>query len=137
LLLVLIPAHYGSGYVTPQIGRPGRPSKEMVDRLYPMRRDLRGLDVKLLGTFSGDACHYVGGDDPCKPIRWKPILDRDPSVSVSAALRTHGVDFIYIDRPDLENPAIGAALSAAEAAGWTRLPISAGQSWLVLGRPVT
>jgi hypothetical protein len=137
LLLILIPAHYGSGYVTPQIG-PGRPLKEMVDRLYPMRRDLRGSDVKLLATSSGDACAYVGGDDPCKPIRWKSILSRDPGVSVADVLETHGVDFIYVDRVDLENPAIRDAIHQAEAAGWARIaPSSAGQGWLLIKRPTS
>ncbi len=55
LLLLLLPVHYGSGYVTPQVGRTGRPKKEMVDRLYPIRTDLRGDRVKLLATSAGRA----------------------------------------------------------------------------------
>jgi hypothetical protein len=136
LLLILIPVHYGSGYVTPQIGRPGRPLKEMVDRLYPMRSDLRGNDVRLLATASGDACAYLGGDDPCKPIRWKAILDRDPGVSVAGVLETHGVNFVYVDQVDLANPAIRDAIHQAETGGWTRgAPSSVGQGWLLLKRP--
>jgi hypothetical protein len=105
----------------------------MVDRLYPMRGDLRGEAVKLLATSSGDACAYLGGDNPCKPIRWKPVLSRDAGVGVADVLQAHRVDFIYVDQVDLENPAIRDAVRAAEAAGWTRAaPSSAGQGWQLL-----
>jgi hypothetical protein len=136
LLFLVVPAHYGSGYMTPQTGRPGRPIKDMVDRLYPMRDQLHGHDVKLLATYAGPGCNYIGGEDPCKPIEWKPILNRTPGVSVDEALAMRGVDFIYVDRADLADPAREGAIRQAEAAGWTRAaPSSAGQGWLLLGAP--
>jgi hypothetical protein len=134
-LVVLIPAHYGSGYVTPQVGRPGRPQKEMVDHLYPIRGELRGEAVKLLATSAGAGCDYVGGDDPCKPVVWKPILRREPGESVADALARRRVNFIYADRLDLEDPELAQAISAAQAAGWTRAPISAGRDWILLRAP--
>jgi hypothetical protein len=134
LLLFIVPAHYGSGYVTPQTGRPGRPVKDMVDRLYPMRDQLHGHEVKLLATYAGPGCNYIGGEDPCKPINWKPILSRAPGVSVGEALATRGVSFIYFDQADLEDPAKADAIREAQAAGWTRAaPSSPGQGWLLLG----
>ena len=42
LLVVFVPPRFTSSYVTPQVGRPGRPVKDMVDRLYPIRSELRG-----------------------------------------------------------------------------------------------
>ncbi len=137
MLLVLIPVHFTSGYVTPQVGRPGRPQKDMVDRLYPIRNELRGRDVKLLATFAGPGCAYIGGDDPCKPIVWKPIVSREPSVSVADALQAHRVGFIYADRVDLENPAMAQVIRAAQSSGWTRVPISAGRDWILLRAPAS
>jgi hypothetical protein len=135
LAILIVPSHYGSGYVTPQVGRPGRPIKDMVDRLYPMREHLRGHEVKLLATYTGPGCTYIGGDDPCKPINWKPILARAPGVSVREALAMRGVSFIYFDQADLEDPARADAIRQAQAAGWTRVaPSSPGQGWLLLGR---
>ncbi len=135
LLLLLLPVHYGSGYVTPQVGRTGRPQKEMVDRLYPIRTDLRGDQVKLLATSAGAGCAYLGGDDPCKPVVWKPILSRDPGDSIRDVLKTRRVDFVYVDEQDLEDPAIRSAAEEAQSSGWSRAPISVDQSWLLLRPP--
>jgi hypothetical protein len=134
LLLLVIPGHYGSAYLTPQVGRPGRPMKDMLDRLYPMRDRLHGDEVKLLATYGGAVCIYLDGADPCKPINWKPIVSRDPDVSVDAALSRRAVDFIYVDQQDLEDPAIRTATQQAEAAGWSPAPISTDQSWVLLRR---
>jgi hypothetical protein len=136
LLILVVPSHYGSGYVTPQTGRPGRPVKDMVDRLYPLRDQLAGHEVKLLATYAGPGCLYVGGADPCKPIEWKPILSRAPGVSVGEALAMHDVHFIYFDLADSEDPAKAGAIREAEAAGWTRAaPSSPGQGWILLVPP--
>ncbi len=135
LLVVLMPVHFTSGYVTPQIGRPGRPVKDMVDRLYPIRTELRGHEVSLLATSSGAGCAYLGGDDPCKPVVWKAIFPSVRSGTAAQALAAHRVDFIYLDATDLENPASREVVREAEAAGWTRDPISAGQDWILLRRP--
>lgn len=136
LLPLIVPSHYGSGYVTPQTGRPGRPIKDMVQRLYPMQDRLSGHQVKLLATYAGPACSYIGGEDPCKPIEWKPILSRAPRVSVGDALAMRGVHFIYFDQADSEDPAKAGAIREAEAVGWTRAaPSSPGQGWLLLRPP--
>jgi hypothetical protein len=122
LLLVLVPAHYGSGYVTPGIGRPDRPIKTMVDRLYPVRGALRGEDARLLATYAADGCNYVGGDDPCDPVSWDSEHER--------------VDFIYVDEVDLRDPAIADAIRAAKATGWTRAaPSRLDAGWLLLTAP--
>ena len=135
LLVVFVPPRFTSSYVTPQVGRPGRPVKDMVDRLYPIRSELRGEEVKFLATSAGPGCAYLGGDDPCKPILWKPILPGVRTGVVAEALARRGVDFIYLDQVELGNPAFREAAREAEAAGWTRDPISAGDSWLLLRRP--
>lgn len=135
LLVVLLPAHFTSGYVTPQVDRPGRPQKEMVDRLYPIRTELRGDDVKLLATSAGAGCAYLGGDDPCKQVFWKPILAGERSGAVAEALAARRVDFIYLDEVELQRPYFQEVVREAEAAGWTRAPISSGQPWLLLRRP--
>jgi hypothetical protein len=135
LLVVLLPAHFTSGYVTPQVDRPERPQKEMVDRLYPIRTELRGHEVKLLATSAGAGCAYLGGDDPCNPVFWKPILAGERSGAVAEALAARRVDFIYLDEVELQRPYFQEVVREAEAAGWTRAPISAGQPWLLLRRP--
>ena len=135
LLLMLIPARYTSGYVTPQDGRAGRPVKRMVDRLHPIRDRLEGDDVGLLATYADAGCHYVAGENPCKPIFWKRILARDPGVTVAQALARQGVDFVYVDDDDLEDPARAAATRQAEGAGWVREPISAASGWTLLASP--
>jgi hypothetical protein len=136
LLLLIVPSHYDSDYMTPQIGRPGRPIKDMVDRLYPVRDQIDGHEVKLLATYGGSGCSYIGGEDPCKPIEWKPILSRPPGVSVGEALAMRGVRFIYVDRADPQDPAKADAIRQAEAAGWTRAaPSSPGDGWLLLKAP--
>ena len=135
LLVVFVPPRFTSSYVTPQVGRPGRPVKDMVDRLYPSRSELRGEEVKFLATSAGPGCAYLGGDDPCKPILWKPIVPGVRTGVVAQALARRGVDFIYLDQVELRNPAFREAAREAEAAGWTRDPISAGDSWLLLRRP--
>ena len=135
LLVVLLPAHFTSGYVTPQVDRPGRPQKELVDRLYPIRTELRGDRVKLLATSAGAGCAYLGGDDPCNPVFWKPILAGERSGAVAEALAARRVDFIYLDEVELQRPYFQEVVREAEAAGWTRAPISAGQPWLLLRRP--
>ena len=135
LLVVFVPPRFTSSYVTPQVGRTGRPVKDMVDRLYPIRSELRGEEVKFLATSAGPGCAYLGGDDPCKPILWKPILPGVRTGVVAEALARRGVDFIYLDQVELGNPAFREAAREAEAAGWTRDPISAGDSWLLLRRP--
>jgi hypothetical protein len=134
LLVVFVPARFTSSYVTPQIGRPGRPVKDMVDRLYPIRTELQGQEVKLLATYAGPGCPYLGGEDPCKPILWKAILPAVRTGAVAEALSRRGVDFLYLDQVDLRNPAFREAAREAEAAGWTRDRISAGDSWLLLRR---
>ena len=50
LLVLFVPTRFTSSYVTPQVGRPGRPVKDMVDRLYPIRTELQGQEVKFLAT---------------------------------------------------------------------------------------
>jgi hypothetical protein len=107
----------------------------MVDRLYPIRSELRGGHVKLLASFSGPGCAYLGGDDPCQPILWKPILPAVRTGAVADALARRDVDFVYLDQVELENPAFREAAREAEAAGWIHDPISADQPWLLLRRP--
>jgi hypothetical protein len=135
LLVVFVPPRFTSSYVTPQVGRPGQPVEEMVDRLRPIRSELRGEDVKFLATFAAAGCAYLGEDDPCRPVLWKPILPTVHGDGASEALARRGVDFVYLDQVDLRNPAFREAAREAEAAGWTRDPISAGDSWLLLRRP--
>lgn len=134
LLVVFVPPRFTSSYVTPQVGRAGRPQKEMVDRLYPIRTELRGDRTKLLASWAGSGCAYLGGDDPCRAVLWKPILGRPPAVSPAAVLESHHVDFVYADGFDLENPAIRKAIQQAESAGWERAQISGGRSWVLLRR---
>jgi hypothetical protein len=135
LLVVLLPLHFTSGYVTPQVDRPGRPVKEMVDRLYPMRAELRGKGVRFLATFAGAGCAYVGGDKPCKPVLWKPILPAVRTGTVAQALAARDVDYVYFDEHDLANPPFREAANEAQWAGWTRPAISLGQPWILLKRP--
>ena len=136
VLLVLLPFHFSSGYATPQIDKPGRPLKAMVDRLHPMRDQLRGNRVRLLGTYAGPGCAYIGGYDPCKPVSWKPILRPPPGVTASQALAVRGVDFIYLDEGDLQLPWMRDVVRQATAAGWTRAaPSSPDHGWLLLGTP--
>ena len=136
LLLILVPAHYGSGYSTPGVGRPGRPIKTMVDRLYPVRGALRGSDSRLLATYAVDGCNYLGGDDPCKPVGWDAVLRRASEASVPSALERERVGFIYVDETDLEDPAIADAIGAARRAGWTSVPPSPPDAgWLFLAAP--
>jgi hypothetical protein len=135
LLLILVPARYTSGYLTPQDGRPGRPIKRMVDRLYPIRDRLDGRRVRLLATYAGAGCNYVASEDPCKAIFWKRILARDPGTTVAQALERQGTSLVYVDEDDMRDPARAAATHEAEAAGWVREPISAGQGWALLAPP--
>jgi hypothetical protein len=134
LLVVLIPPHFSSSYVTPQVGRTGQPQKEMVDRLYPIRTELRGSDVRFLATSAPAGCAYLGGDDPCTPILWKPILPSLRAGAAAAALASRQVDFIYLDESELANPAFREVVREAEAGGWTRAAISQGQDWVLLRR---
>jgi hypothetical protein len=101
-----------------------------------MRDQLSGNEVKLLATYAGVGCNYVGGADPCKPTEWKPILSRPPGVSVGEALAMRDVHFIYFDQADSQDPAKADAIRQAEAAGWTRAaPSSRGQGWILLAPP--
>jgi hypothetical protein len=134
LLIVFIPPRFTSSYVTPQVGRPGRPQKEMVDRLYPIRTQLRGEETKLLASWADSGCAYLGGDDPCRAVHWNSILQPEPAGSVAAALDSRQVDFIYADSVDMGNPAIRQAIRQAEAAGWERAQISRGRAWVLLRR---
>jgi hypothetical protein len=138
LLLILVPAHYDSEYVTPGVGRPDRPIKAMVDRLYPVRGGLRGEDARLLATYPVDGCNYVGGDDPCSPVSWDAVLRRASAASAREALERERVDFIYVDEMDLEDPAIADAVHGARAAGWSRAEHSRpDDGWLLLRAPAT
>ncbi len=136
LLLALVPAHYGSRYSTPGIGRPDRPLKAMVDRLYPVRGALRGVDARLLATYAVDGCNYVGGDEPCNPVSWDAVLRGDSAASAREALERERVDFIYVDEMDLKDPTIANAIHWARAAGWTRADSSRpADGWLLLTAP--
>lgn len=136
LLLLLVPPHYGSGYQTPQLGRPGRPIKRMVDRLDPFRYQLRAR-TGFLATYSSPGCFYIGGDRPCKAVTWKGILNRPPGTSLSQALNDHEVRFIYGDEDDMLDPPVRSALARIAALGWRHLePRTPGADWVLLGKPV-
>ncbi len=150
VLLLALPPHYDSDYQTPQIGRPGRPLKTMVDRLHPLRDRLRGEDidrldprdrlsgedVTLLATYSGSGCPYIGGTTPCIEFAWDGILSRKPGVTVGEALEDGGVDYIYVDAADLAESAMAAAVAEARASGWTRIEGESGDDrWELLVRP--
>jgi hypothetical protein len=132
VLLIAVPAHYGSNYQTPQIGRPGRPMKEMVDRLGPFREMIRGDDAGLLATYAPPGCSYIGGAQPCGRVTWESIPGGSPGAS-RRGLDRRGVDFIYADRTDFENPQIRAIVSSA-GPGWTVLAGQPQGDWLLLGR---
>jgi hypothetical protein len=133
VLLVALPSHFDSGYQTPQIG-PGRPLKQMVDRLEPFDRELRGEDVHLLATRAEDGCAYVGRDDGCTGVRWEELAGA--RTSTPAALERQGVDFVYADELDLRDPTTAELLQALEARGWQRVgPDHPEEAWVFLQRP--
>ncbi len=135
LVLVVVPPHYGPDYQTPQLGRPDRPMKAMVDRLYPFRSDLRGGGAGLLATYASPVCPYLGGARPCKAISWKGILNRPKETSVLEALDARRVDYIYADTDDLVDPTMRELLTGLAPSEWRRLsPPSSGQDWLLLAR---
>jgi hypothetical protein len=134
-LLIFLPSHFGPSYQTPQIGRPGRPAKDMVDRLDPFRSRLQGEDVKLLGTYSDLACAYVGRADPCSAVRWQAVIHEPRVGSIRRAIEERGIDFVYADRTDLADPTTRAVMAALESHGWQRLaPPDRGADWVFLGR---
>jgi hypothetical protein len=137
LLVAAVPPHYGADYwKEQQVGRPGLPLKTMVDRLHPLRDELRGEDVHLLGTYAISGCFYIGGAEPCTPVSWDEVLSRARGTTPAQALAQAGVDFLYADRDDLLNPAYAAAVRAAEGAGWRRVAGQAtGGRWELLERP--
>jgi hypothetical protein len=137
LLIAAVPSHYGADYwKEQQVGRPGLPLKTMVDRLHPLRDELRGEDVHLLGSYAGAGCFYIGGAEPCTPVTWDEVLNRALGTPPALALAQAGVDFVYVDRVDLLNPAFAATVDAAEAVGWRRVAGEAtGDRWELLERP--
>jgi hypothetical protein len=131
VLLVALPAHFDSGYQTPQIG-PGRPLKQMVDRLEPFDRELRGDDVHLLATRAEDGCAYVGRDDGCTGVRWEELAgaQRTPEMLDQA-----GVDYVYADELDLRDETTAVLLRTLEGRGWQQLDSgAAGERWSLLSR---
>jgi hypothetical protein len=133
VLLVALPSHFDSGYETPQIG-PGRPLKQMVDRLEPFDRELRGEDVHLLATRAEDGCAYVGRDDGCTGVRWEELAGA--RTAAPGVVERQGVDFVYADERDLHDPTTAELLRALEARGWQRIgPDEAEEAWVFLQRP--
>jgi hypothetical protein len=134
-VLILVPRHFDPEYTAPQIGRPGLPAKVTVDRLAPFRSDLQGTDEKLLATYAPLACPYVGRTDPCKPVPLADVFTNPAVGSVRRAIHERGIDFIYADRTDLEDPTTRAVIAALESHGWQRLaPSDRGADWVFLGR---
>jgi hypothetical protein len=136
-LVVLLPPHFSSGYETPQTGRPGRPMKAMVERLYPTRDQFRGRDVHLLATYAHTGCHYVGGYDPCTAVEWGPIFAELPTVGARQALASHDLDFVYVDSEDMENPVIRDTINGLSPAEWKRVDPPLTQGWTLLRRAST
>jgi hypothetical protein len=137
LLVVLLPPHYGSGYETPNTGRPGRPLHDMVDRLYPMRAELRGRDVHLLATYSNNGCDYIGSYDPCSPIEWSTILPPAAGGDPNRALAAQGVDFIYVDSEDMLDPARRRVINQLSPSEWQRISPPRDQGWILFRRHIT
>jgi hypothetical protein len=138
LLVVLLPPHFSSSYQTPLTGRPGRPLKAMVERLYPMRSELRGQRVRLLATYSAPACSYVGEWDPCTPANWSDVFPpstagQDPNPVLGA----HDVDYIYVDSDDLQDPTIRAVVKGLSPSEWTRVGPPLSQGWTLFRRAST
>jgi hypothetical protein len=133
LLLLIVPPHFGPDYQTPQIGRPGRPMKAMLDRLYQFRSQIRGERSRLLATYSAPVCRYLGGDKPCKAVTWKAIVHRPAKTSLRSALDARAVDFIYADEADFHDPSLRTALTDPEVQDWQHLA-PPGAGWLLLRR---
>ncbi|MFL5906009.1 MAG: hypothetical protein ACJ75Z_00240 [Solirubrobacterales bacterium] len=136
VLIVAVPRHYVSGYETPQIGRPDRPVKAMVDRLQPFREQLRGDATHLLATYSGAGCSYIGRADPCTAVDWDQVLNEQPGATPKQILQASGADFIYLDALDLQNPAFAAVARAARETGWEMAAGAQNEDrWELLERP--
>jgi hypothetical protein len=139
LLVVLLPAHFTSGYQTPNLGRPGRPLDRMVDRLHPMRDQLRGEDVHLVATYADAACLYVGGDRPCTSFSWSALGSPSTPAAASAALNAHAADFIYVDSDDMQDPVLRGIVETLmrPGSGWARVGPPLDQGWTLLRRAST
>jgi hypothetical protein len=134
LILISVPSHYGSGYQTPQLGRPGRPIHDMVKRLEPFDDQLRGAGRALMATYAASGCSYIGKDRPCKAVGWKAIVHRPEGTSLQSALDARAVDFVYADEADFQDPSLRTALGDPAFQGWRHLAPT-GEGWILLRHP--
>jgi hypothetical protein len=132
-ILIAVPPHYGPDYQTAQIGRPGRPMKLMLDRLYPFRSELRTGGAALLATYASPVCPYLGGEKPCKAVSWKAIVHRPRGIPLRSSLDARGVDFVYADEADLQDSSLREAVGAPAFRDW-QLLAPAGEGWALLRR---
>jgi hypothetical protein len=134
VVLIVVPSRYGPRYETPLISRTGQPLRETVDRLQPWASELRGENVGLVASYGSDACHYVGREDPCNGLDWFQILG---PAGGSAALDRNGVDFVYVDREDMQNPEVRAVVDGLSPAEWRRVGPPLVQGWTLFRRNIT
>jgi hypothetical protein len=126
LLVAGMPNRYDASYETPQAGT-GRPLKEIVDRLYPYREQLRGTDVHLLAPqFADEACAYIGGPAPCVGTSLlQKVQNIGTQSSPRAVISRRHINALYIDQSVIGIPGWGRLVSSLETTGWRRLaPVS-------------
>jgi hypothetical protein len=108
-----------------------------VDRLYPMREELRGRQVHLVATYADAACHYLGEYAPCTSFSWSAIGSPTTPAAAEAALTAHGADYIYVDSDDMEDPVLRGIVAGLSPAEWQRVGPPLAQGWTLFRRATT